>query len=395
MALSSGRRFFILGWIAGLILICGLIVWFLTAVHIVASILAISILFAYVLLPLVEFFARPLRLVIPAELKVHPKVRAVRLREEAKVYQFTSVGMPRVVAILVVYLLVGITIAIAFTYLMPVIHEQFAGLTENLSSMTANLQSTLERQVEWFQSNAPVFARPWASQIHPDTIRLEDFAEEVRAALPGVVGATFSGVKFVGGVLATGILVPLFSFYLLLDGDRYSRAFMRLVPKQWKVEVKGLIGQVDQVLGRYIRGQLLVCSTIGVSIALILSIMGVDYAILIGVFAGVVDIIPYVGVAIGLVPAFVIALLQKGVWFAVAVVVVMEIVHWTEGHIIVPAVIGHSVGLPPLVVMVALGAGAELGGIMGMVLAIPAAAIISVLGKHYADRLEAAESEGP
>ena len=101
-----------------------------------------------------------------------------------------------------------------------------------------------------------------------------------------------------------------------------------------------------------------------------------------------VDIIPYVGVALGMIPAFLIALGHKGLFFAIFVIVMMEVVHWTEGHIIVPAIIGQSVGLPPLVVMIALGAGAELGGVMGMFLSMPLAAILRVLVNFYISRLE-------
>ena len=95
-----------------------------------------------------------------------------------------------------------------------------------------------------------------------------------------------------------------------------------------------------------------------------------------------------------MVPAFLVALGHKGLVFAILVVVLMEVVHWTEGHIIVPAIIGQSVGLPPLVVMIALGAGAELGGVVGMFLSMPLAAILRVLLQFYVSRLERWEAAG-
>ena len=161
-----------------------------------------------------------------------------------------------------------------------------------------------------------------------------------------------------------------------------------MIPQRWKSDATSLMNDIDEVLGRYIRGQLIVCGTIGASIAVALNLVGLEYATLIGVFAGIVDIIPYLGVAIGMIPAFLVAWVNHSFLFAVFVVVVMEVVHWTEGHVIVPAVIGHSVGLPPLVVMIALGAGAELGGVFGMVFAIPVAAIIRVLCIFYIRKLE-------
>ena len=92
-------------------------------------------------------------------------------------------------------------------------------------------------------------------------------------------------------------------------------------------------------------------------------------------------------------PAFLIALLKGGLWFAILVVVVMEIIHWLQGHIVVPAVMGHSVNLPPLTVMMALIAGFELGGIMGMVVAIPLAGIARVVVLHRLEMRDAQAAE--
>lgn len=396
LALTAGRRFLLLGWIAGLLALFGVLVWFLNKIHIVASILAVAVLLAYVLSPLVEFFTHPVRLVLPSTLALPGSLPAIRLSEHPRTFTLMTRGLPRVAAITVVYLILAIVISLAVAYVMPLVHEQFVTLTTNLTSLFSNLQVTVESALEWLRLNSPAFLQPWVSQVDPNDLRLEHFARELQSQIPTMVGTTFSGVfsgvKFAVGMLATIVLVPLFSFYILLDGDRYSRAFMRLVPQRWKDETHSLIRQIDDVLGRYIRGQLIVIVTVAISITVVLSMLGVEYAILIGIFAGVTEVMPYVGVAMGMVPAFIVALVQKGFWFAVMVVAVMEVVHWAQGHIVVPVVFGHSVGLPPLVVMVALGAGAELGGIMGMVLAIPAAAIIRVLGNHYADRLEQAEA---
>ncbi|MEW6278692.1 MAG: AI-2E family transporter, partial [Candidatus Eremiobacterota bacterium] len=144
-----------------------------------------------------------------------------------------------------------------------------------------------------------------------------------------------------------------------------------------------------------IRGQILVCLTIGTSIAVVLGWLGVEYAILIGVFAGVIDFIPYAGVALGMIPAFFISLANHGLWAACGVLFVMWCIHQLEGHVIVPAVLGQSVGLPSLVVIASLLAGAELAGIMGMFLAIPVAAIVRVLGQFYVRKMEEAHGLAP
>ncbi|MBX3170617.1 MAG: AI-2E family transporter [Candidatus Eremiobacteraeota bacterium] len=349
-------------WLLLCLVLAGwLLLVLLKAVHLVAIITCVSTLLAYVISPAVSY-----------------------LHHRRK--------MPRIAAISLVYVLCALAALIALAYVIPAIQVQFIAFMSNLTSYAGNMQHTVDSWLLYAQTNAPGFLQEPLSKIEPESVQLERLARELQNNPPDWLGSTFAGVfagakaAFTG--MATTLLVPLFTFYILMDANRYRDGFLRLFPRRWKGDVDELLTQIDHVLGNYIRGQLLVCLTIGVSIALLLTIMGVPYAILIGVFAGVVDIIPYVGVALGMIPAFLIALGHKGLLFAVFVIVMMEVVHWTEGHIIVPAIIGQSVGLPPLVVMIALGAGAELGGVMGMFLSMPLAAIVRVLVNFYISRLE-------
>ncbi|MCL5773336.1 MAG: AI-2E family transporter, partial [Firmicutes bacterium] len=127
-----------------------------------------------------------------------------------------------------------------------------------------------------------------------------------------------------------------------------------------------------------------VCLVIGASITLALFLWRVDYYFLIGAFSGIIDIIPYIGVIVSLVPAFLLGLIKyQSLVIALGIVATLELIHYLEGHIIVPTVVGQSVGLPPLVVIISLIIGAELMGIMGMFLAIPVAAIVRVTVNYY------------
>lgn len=365
LALSLGRRA-MLAWVAVVILFfLALAIWVLKAVHLVATITAVSTLLAYVIAPAVQYLSE-------------------------------RRGMPRTAAISLVYALGGLAFLLTLAYLVPAIQSQFLSLTAHIGTYLHTLQETLDASLAYAKANAPSFLKGPLSQIDPESVKLEVLTRDLQEMAPAYVASgfmgVFSGVKAAFGVIAGTVLIPLFTFYILMDGKKYGEAVVRLFPRRWKADIQELLNLIDQVLGRYIRGQILVCLTIGVSIAILLSVLGVPYAILIGAFAGVVDIIPYVGVAMGMVPAFLIALSHKGLFFAILVVVLMEVVHWTEGHIIVPAIIGQSVGLPPLVVMIALGAGAELGGVMGMFLSMPLAAILRVILQFYVSKLEAMEA---
>jgi len=349
-------------WLIGCLCVLGWVLFTLfKAVHLVVIITCVATLLAYSISPAVTYLHRQCK-------------------------------MPRIAAISLVYALCALAALLSLAYVIPTVQVQFIAFTGNLTSYAENLQHTVDGWLLYAQANAPGFLQEPLSRIDPESVQVERLARELQSNPPEWLGSTFAGVfagaKAAATLMATAVLVPLFTFYILMDANRYRDGFLRLFPRRWKGDVDELLSQIDTVLGNYIRGQLLVCLTIGVSVALLLTIMGVPYGILIGVFAGMVDIIPYVGVAIGMIPAFLIALGHKGLLFAIFVVVMMEVVHWTEGHIIVPAIIGQSVGLPPLVVMIALGAGAELGGIIGMFLSMPIAAILRVLVYFYISRLE-------
>jgi predicted PurR-regulated permease PerM len=364
MVLTLGRRTLRFLFVLMVLFVLGQALTFLREVRVVATLVALSILLAYVISPAVNYLNHRRR-------------------------------FPRVLAILLVYCSLGLVGALGLAYILPVLKQQYLAFSSHIGDYVGNLRSNIGSLLERVRGTAPTFVVDALKNIDTETMNLGDLGGDLQNSVPRIVGGTlpgvFTGVKAAAGFLAACVLIPLFTFYILMDPDRYSQGFLRLVPLRFKPDAQQLITAIDRVLGSYIRGQLFVCLMVGSSIAVVLNLMRLEYATLIGVFAGVVDIIPYVGVALGLVPAFLIALVNHGLPWAIAVLVAMEAVHWTEGHIIVPNIVGHSIGLPPLTVMVALLAGAELGGIVGMVFAIPVAAILRVLLNFYISRLENSE----
>ncbi len=373
-------------YVLGLLVLAGTGIWLVSKVTLAASILAVSILLAYLVSPLVDFFCRPIHLHLPWRLRGRLLgARALSLPWAMEPRQVTLLprGLPRVLAITVVYIILGAVLGVALAWLVPVVQKEFQLLVGNLGPLLTNLEDLLRTGLARLEQHAPAPLPTW---LDPDRFRLAELAVEVQRVAPDLVrsGGTglFTGVMTALGLAAACLLVPLLTFYILMDSARYHRGFLRLVPPSRRNGAEVILGHIDATLGRYIRGQLIVILSVSVSITLALELMGVEYALLIGIFAGVTEVIPYAGVAMGLIPAFLIALVKGGLWFAVLVVVVLEIIHWLQGHIVVPAVMGHSVNLPPLTVMMALMVGFELGGIMGMVVAIPLAGISRVVILH-------------
>jgi predicted PurR-regulated permease PerM len=138
---------------------------------------------------------------------------------------------------------------------------------------------------------------------------------------------------------------------------------------------------IDQVIGEFIRGQLIVCTVIAVLTSIALYLMGVQFAIILGMIAGIVDVIPYFGPFIGMLPCIAVALLQSpklALYTALAFIAIQQV----ESNIISPKIVGDRVGLHPVVIIFALLAGERLLGFIGLVLAVPAAAIIKVILHH-------------
>lgn len=349
------NKFHLIFYVIGLLAVFALACWFLGQIHLIANIMVVSILVTYLIAPAVHFL--------------------------------TERRVPKTVAITIVYLALAAALGFFVAYLLPIVKLEFQRLVQNIGPMAINLQQ---------------MANKWAWVLHgylPDNLKglfdpskvtfpelaryLSTSSPDIASnAMPGVV----SGVRSAATILTGAILVPLIVFYILMDASAYKESFISCLPKAWRANAVDLLRRIDYVLGGFIRGQLIVCVTIGFFVGLSLWILGVDYAVLIGIFSGVIDIIPYVGVAISYIPAFIIALLNEGPLYAIFTIVILQAVHWLEGHIIVPVAVGHSVKLPPLTVMIALVAGAELGGIIGMLVAIPLTAILRVLIEFYVEK---------
>jgi predicted PurR-regulated permease PerM len=199
-----------------------------------------------------------------------------------------------------------------------------------------------------------------------------------------LTGRMFGGVAGVlGAVINFTVLVPMLAFYVLLVYHDVWPNVLGLVPPRSQVRVTAMKTEIDAALGGFVRGQLTVALILGTLFAIGYSIVGIDGAIVIGLLSGLLNMVPMVGAIIGHSLALLIAALQFGGWGPiVGVVIVIAVNGLLEQMVITPRIIGGNVGLPPLAVMLAvLGAG-ELFGFVGMLLAVPAAAVIKVLLMH-------------
>jgi predicted PurR-regulated permease PerM len=257
-------------------------------------------------------------------------------------------------------------------------------------------------QLRDLAENAPQFAnqyRGWIDVIQektstwPDGIqtRIDDGIFAVEGALDSLLSRVINSLLNVLNYAVIIAVIPFISFYLLKDFTIMKKAVWYLTPRRWRKEGVLFLRDIDKSLGSYIRGQLLVCAAIGTISSLLFWVFGMRYPLLLGLIIGVTNIIPYFGPIIGAVPAVIIAstLSVKMIVITVGIIIVLQ---FLEGNILSPLIVGKSLHMHPLLIMLALLAGGEAGGILGLIIAVPILAVLKVslihARKHFSKRPE-------
>jgi predicted PurR-regulated permease PerM len=179
-----------------------------------------------------------------------------------------------------------------------------------------------------------------------------------------------------------GLLVlPLWTFYLLRDEPQVSTLFYRLIPPAYRADAESIQALVNLTLGSYLRGQLILCLSVGIMFTLGLLLLGVDYALLLGTIAGILEVVPALGPFLGTIPAVLVALATSPSQLLKVIVLALA-VQQIENTFLVPQVTGETVNLHPALVMLLLVVGSAVGGIWGVILSVPLTALIRDL-VHY------------
>ncbi len=219
---------------------------------------------------------------------------------------------------------------------------------------------------------------------------VSDYWQQAASSARGVVSALSRSGATLLGWLANLILIPVVTFYLLRDWDVMVGRIRELLPRRFEPDVVRLARASDEVLGAFFRGQLIVMLALGFIYSLGLSLLGLELALLIGVLAGLVSFVPYLGFIVGIMAAGIAAIMQfQDAVHLLYVVAVFGVGQAIEGMVLQPLLLGERIGLHPVAVIFAVMAGAQLFGFIGVLLALPVAAIVMVLlryaHEHYMD----------
>lgn len=280
--------------------------------------------------------------------------------------------MPRWAGIVVTYVGLTAVLSLAALSVVPKIYGQLQELYTNYPK----IQESVSRYTDQFHAyleNVPPEAR---EQLQRPLALLADWAKQ---AVGGVAQSLLAGLAWVG----KGMIMLVLSIYLLADKTRIRDGLLKLVPAPARAETVSVVGDVFHVLRAYLRGQIVVIGFVAVSVTAVLWYAGMNkYALTVGAVAGVLEVIPYFGAVVGAIPGVLYAFAVHGMWAGIAMIIFFIIINQAEGHIVIPLVMGANLEMRPLLVLLSLLVGAELGGIVGLIVAVPACRILQVFLEH-------------
>ncbi|MFN7702493.1 MAG: AI-2E family transporter [Deltaproteobacteria bacterium] len=290
--------------------------------------------------------------------------------------RFEARRIPRGVGITIVLTFLALAVTLFSLLVLPGVIREVSQFVSDLPDELSDLVRQLEPVLARYDVPVPHSLDEALEQLEMDPATIASHAAQpVEAVLRGVLGGTASAL----GVMASALIVPVLAFYLLYDFDRMVQGARELVPLRIRPQVVEVASEIDQMLGQFVRGQLLVMIAMAVLYGIAYSLVGVRLAVPIALIAGLLAFIPYVGSGSALAMGLLMCVVDWDGWLKpVLVVVAYGVCQFLEGFVIVPRVVGDKVGLPAVWVLVALMIGGEVFGVLGVLLAVPTAAVVKI-----------------
>lgn len=289
-----------------------------------------------------------------------------------------KMGMSRALSVTVVFVALFAFLLLLLLVLIPTLFHQVKTVIQLLpvweawvrNNLVPQLLTYIEVDPEWFDLSLVV--KQLATEWQQTGGIIAELSRKV----------TTSSLA-IAGFMVNLFLVPVVTFYLLRDWDKMMMHLRLMMPLNLEGEIVYLAKECDEVLGAFLKGQLMVMLALGVIYSVGLWLIGLQFAMLIGLLAGIASIIPYMGFFVGFATAIIVALFQfDHYWALLAVTGVFIVGQMLEGYVLTPWLVGDKIGLHPVAVIFALMAGGQLFGFIGMLIALPLAAIIMVLLRH-------------
>lgn len=289
-----------------------------------------------------------------------------------------SLGCGRSLAAIVVFILIGLIVLACLLFMVPLLAGQLDALMHSLPALSQWITETAQ---PWLQVRLGL---PEQSQAG---LRVRETLAENWQSVGKIVGnviryVTGSGINFLI-LMGNLVLIPVVAFYLLRDWDKMMPRLLHLLPLHWQDQARSLAVESDEVIGAFLRGQFLVMLALGSIYSAGLWLVGLDLAILIGSLAGLASVVPYLGAAVGILAATAATVIQFPGWDMLPWVGLVFVVGQSiEGYVLTPMLVGDRIGLHPVAVIFAILACGQLAGFIGILLALPIAAVVMVFLRH-------------
>ncbi|MGB5491759.1 MAG: AI-2E family transporter [Woeseiaceae bacterium] len=288
--------------------------------------------------------------------------------------------MPRTVAVVAVFLITFVVLALLVLLVGPLIKTQVGALFQALPDIAHKVEQV------WLPS-----VTGWLNLDVGEDVGIGPFLARYSDMVGSWSGKILLSVSRSGGALAAAVLslflVPILTFYLLRDWDNILVHIGALIPESQRDTALKLARDTDEVLSAFLRGQILVMAALATIYSIGLGLVGLKFAVAIGVVSGLVSFVPYLGFVFGIALAgLTVALEPNPLWQLVGVVATFSIAQFIEGSVLTPKLVGDRIGLHPVIIIFAVAAGGQLFGFFGILLALPAAAVLSVLVRFAFDR---------
>ncbi len=287
----------------------------------------------------------------------------VNLLEKLKIH--------RIIAILLVFLLLIALGTLFILYIFPIAQHQYENLVKNIPKIVKNVDNL----IDLLQSNQIVIP----DQIN-DTI--ENFMNNLQSHVENAVAYLFSIITNLISFIASLIMIPFFLFFMLKDGEKLVPFITQIFEKKKADNIQRLLGKIDLALTSFIQGQLIVSVCVGVLLFIGYLILGLDYSLTLALFAMFMNVIPFLGPFIAVVPALIVAAFD-GFMMVIWVAVITLVAQQFESNFISPNVMGRVLHLHPLTVITVILAAGSIGGFLGILFAVPLYAVLKTIFIHF------------
>lgn len=294
------------------------------------------------------------------------------------VVKLSKFKINRTLATAIVLLTIILILVPALIILIKVANEQIIRFIHSLPNLINSLKNKIEPLLQDANQSFPFLTSSEIIEYINNNV-----ANSVKFA-GSILGKIVSGSFAFVNIISLLIITPVVAFYMLRDWNLFSKKIDDLLPVKSKKEIRSVTHQIDAAIAGFIRGQLSVCVILGLFYSTGLYFIGLQLGVLVGFMAGLISFIPYIGSISGFATSIIIALIQfDSVVPTIQVVCLFGIGQILEGSFLTPKLVGDSVGLHPVWIMFALLAGGVLLGFLGIMIAVPIAAIIGVLTRHF------------